>query len=291
MMIVAVTGGIGSGKSTVSALLVARGGLLVDSDLVAREVVAPGSDGLAAIAECFGASVISPDGSLNRPAMASIVFSDPTARALLNDITHPLIRRRFAEVVQSAPADALIINDIPLLNSVQGAAGFALVIGVGADAERRISRLIGRGLSETDARSRMGAQITDHERRLLADHWLDNDGTPEEIRAQVDDLWRSRLSVMNDNLLHQRPAAASGFPPAAPALTQARIRLAAAGAGVDVTDVTCSSRALTAVTVGDPGRDALTSSMHRAGFVRLSTVLFGSADPAQPWQVTFDLAR
>lgn len=287
MLIVAVTGGIGSGKSTVSGYLVQKGALLVDSDLVAREVVAPGSEGLAAIAERFGASVLSPDGSLDRPAMAAIVFSDPTARATLNGITHPLVRRRFAEVVESAPADALIVNDIPLLTTVEAAAGFALVIGVGAETELRVSRLIARGLSEADARSRIATQITDDERRLLADHWLDNNGTEADLGAQVDDLWSGRLSVMNLNLIQIRPATPSGSSSGEPTLAIARIRQATLAAGLEVGEVVAKADILTVVAAGDPGRTELTASMHRAGFVRQSATSFAAADPLQPWQGNF----
>ncbi len=278
MLIIAVTGGIGSGKSTVSGQLAGRGGLLVDSDQVAREVVAAGSEGLAAIADRFGPSVILPTGSLNRPAMAALVFSDPDARAALNGITHPLVRRRFNEVVESAPADALIVNDIPLLISVQVAAGFALVVGVGADAELRITRLVDRGLVEADARARMTAQIGDDERRRLTDHWLDNNGSPAELAAQVDQLWVMRLSVMRQNLSQQRPAAGRGaVPPNIARLAEARIELAATTAGLTTNTLAQDGQGEWTVTVaGELRPERLRPAMLRAGYVHAGSAVGGN---------------
>lgn len=269
MLIIAVTGGIGSGKSTVSGQLAARGGLLVDSDQLAREVVAAGSEGLAAIADRFGPSVILPDGSLNRPAMAALAFSDPSARAALNGITHPLVRRRFDEVVESAPADALIVNDIPLLVSVEAAAGFALVVGVGADAELRITRLVNRGLADADARARMTAQIGDDERRRLTDHWLDNNGSAATLAAKVDRLWSTRLSVMHENLSQHRPAVGRGTaPPDIARLAEARIRRAATTAGLMAIGLTRDDHGVLTVTVeGELTPERLRPAMHRAGYV------------------------
>src|SRR4051794_31421440 len=127
MITVAVTGGIGSGKSTATAALRARGAVVVDSDVLAREVVAPGTPGLAAIAEAFGPGVITAEGALDRAALASVVFADPAARAVLEGITHPLVRAGFTEIRSRAPADAVVVNDIPLLTTMAAAAGFHLV--------------------------------------------------------------------------------------------------------------------------------------------------------------------
>ncbi len=199
MITVAVTGGIGSGKSTVSAALRDRGAVVVDSDQLAREVVAPGTPGLAAIAKAFGAGMITADGSLNRAALASVVFSDPAARAVLEGITHPLVRAGFAQIQRQAPADAVVVNDIPLLTTMSAAAGFHLVIGVRADAELRVQRLVGRGLSEADARARMAAQLSDDERRPLCDVVLVNHGGPDDLVAEVDRLWAQRLLPFERN--------------------------------------------------------------------------------------------
>ncbi len=193
MLRVAVTGGIGSGKSTVSARLAERGAVVVDSDGLAREVVAVGTPGLAAVAERFGPGVLAADGSLNRPALAAIVFSDPDARRALEGITHPRVRARFDVLAAAAPPDAVVVNDIPLLVAMPVAASFHLVIGVGADSELRVRRLIGRGLAETDARARIAAQIDDDARRPLTDEWLDNSGTTDGLRDLVDQLWDERL--------------------------------------------------------------------------------------------------
>jgi dephospho-CoA kinase len=190
MITVAVTGGIGSGKSTVSGALGDRGAVVVDSDQLARQVVAPGTPGLAAIADAFGAGMIGSDGALDRAALASVVFADPDARKVLEGITHPLVRARFGEIQRQAPPDAVVVNDIPLLTTLAAAAAFHLVVGVRADPELRVQRLIARGLNESDARARMAAQASDEERAAAADVILDNGGTIEELEAQVDRLWR-----------------------------------------------------------------------------------------------------
>lgn len=199
MITVAVTGGIGSGKSTVSSALAERGAVVIDSDQLARQVVAPGSPGLAAIAEAFGPDVIDEQGALARPALAAIVFSDPAARAVLEGITHPLVRAAFAERQQAAAADAVVVNDIPILTTLAVAAGFALVIGVQVEQELRVSRLIGRGMTESDARARIGSQITDIERAALCDVLLNNDGERSALMAQIDGLWDERLIPFEEN--------------------------------------------------------------------------------------------
>src|SRR5664279_1410838 len=161
MLTVAVTGGIGSGKSTVSTALAELGAIVVDSDVLAREVVAPGTPGLAAIAAAFGADLIGADGALDRAGLAGIVFADPAARARLEGITHPLVRARAAQIQREAPVDAVVVNDIPILTTLAVAATFHLVVGVRAAEDVRVARLVGRGLAEPDARSRIASQITD----------------------------------------------------------------------------------------------------------------------------------
>jgi dephospho-CoA kinase len=191
---IGLTGGIGSGKSTVSELLAARGAVIVDADRIAREVVEPGTPGLAAVVEAFGEQVLAADGSLDRPALAAVVFSDPAARARLDAIVHPLVRRRSAELVAAAPAGAVVVNDVPLLVETGQAASFDVVLVVEADPETRVARLVQRGLTEDDARARIASQATDEQRRAVADVVLDNSGTPEELAEQVDRFWAERVA-------------------------------------------------------------------------------------------------
>jgi dephospho-CoA kinase len=190
---IGLTGGIGSGKSTVSALLAARGAVIVDADRIAREVVEPGTPGLAQVAEAFGDGVLTADGSLDRPALATVVFSDPEARRRLDGIVHPLVRARAAELAAAAPPDAVLVNDVPLLVETGQASSYDLVLVVEADAATRVSRLVERGLTVEDARARIAAQATDEQRRAVADVLLDNSGSPEQLAEQVDRFWAERV--------------------------------------------------------------------------------------------------
>lgn len=199
MITIAVTGGIGSGKSTVAAALRDLGAVVIDSDVLAKEVVAPGSPGLAAVAAEFGTTVIAADGSLDRAALAAVVFSDHGARARLEGITHPLVRARFAQLRDAAAPDAVVVNDIPLLTTTAAAAGFHLVVGVRADPEIRVRRLIARGLAEQDARARMAAQLSDDERADLCDVMLVNHGEPADLTDSVRRLWTERLLPFEEN--------------------------------------------------------------------------------------------
>jgi dephospho-CoA kinase len=191
---IGLTGGIGSGKSVVSQLLVRRGAVLVDADVLAREVVAVGTPGLAAVVEAFGESVLAADGSLDRPALAAVVFADPEARRRLDGIVHPLVRRRAAELVAAAAPDAVVVQDVPLLVETGQAASYDLVLVVEADLETRVARLVQRGLAEDDARARIAAQATDEQRRAVADVVLDNSGTLEQLAEQVDRFWAERVA-------------------------------------------------------------------------------------------------
>ncbi|MGY1689663.1 dephospho-CoA kinase [Geodermatophilus sp. SYSU D01105] len=194
MLRIGLTGGIGSGKSTVAGLLAARGARIVDADRIAREVVAPGTAGLSAVVDAFGPGVLTAEGALDRPALAAIVFADPQARARLDGIVHPLVRARAAELVAEAPADAVVVQDVPLLVETGQAASYDLVLVVEADLETRVRRLLQRGLGEDDARARIAAQATDEQRRAVADVVLDNSGTPEDLEAQVDRFWAERVA-------------------------------------------------------------------------------------------------
>ncbi|GAA2774300.1 dephospho-CoA kinase [Saccharopolyspora taberi] len=200
MLLLGLSGGIGSGKSTVARRLEELGATIIDSDVLAREVVAPGTDGLAALVERFGPDVLDADGSLDRPAMARKVFGDDEARAALNAIVHPRVAARSDELMAQAAADAIVVRDVPLLVELGFAPQFHLVVIVDAPVEERVRRLVGRGLEESDARARIRAQATDEQRREVADVWLDNSGPVEDVLARVDALWRDRLVPFEDNL-------------------------------------------------------------------------------------------
>src|SRR5690606_10456674 len=178
-------------------------------------VVAPGTEGLAAVREAFGVTVVGPDGALDRPALAGIVFADPDARQRLEAITHPLVRARVADLVRQAPADAVVVNDIPLLRDLPAAAGYQLVVGVFVETEERVARLIRRGHTEADARARLAAQIDDEQRRPLCDAVLHNDGGEAELGSAVEQLWSQRLVPFRENLAAGRPGPVVGVDRAA----------------------------------------------------------------------------
>ena len=195
MQLIGLTGGIASGKSTVSARLAALGAVVVDADVLAREVVEPGTPGLAAIKEQFGSSVIAADGSLNRPALGAIIFADAAKREQLNAITHPAIWKRGQEIFAAAEAadpDVVIVYDVPLLAEASGdrPMKFDLIVVVDAPIETRVDRMVSlRGMSRDEAESRLKAQAADADRLKLADVIIDAGGTLEHTLAQVDDLW------------------------------------------------------------------------------------------------------
>ncbi|GAA3233501.1 dephospho-CoA kinase [Actinocorallia longicatena] len=190
MLKVGLTGGIGSGKSEVSRGLVARGAVLIDSDAMAREVVEPGTPGLAAIVEEFGPGVLRADGALDREKLGSIVFSDPEKLAALNGITHPLIGARGQELLAAAPEGSIVVYDVPLLAENRLKPLYDLVVVVDAPVETQLDRLTSqRGMTEEAAGARIAAQATREERRAIADHVIDNSGTLEELHAHIDALW------------------------------------------------------------------------------------------------------
>ncbi|CAM5341438.1 dephospho-CoA kinase [Streptomyces viridochromogenes] len=190
MLKVGLTGGIGAGKSEVSRLLVEHGAVLIDADRIAREVVAPGTPGLAAVVEAFGEDVLAADGSLDRPKLGSIVFADPERLAVLNSIVHPLVGARSRELEEAAAADAVVVHDVPLLTENGLAPLYDLVIVVDAGPATQLDRLIRlRGMTEEDARARMAAQATREQRRAIADIVIDNDVPLEELRRRVKDVW------------------------------------------------------------------------------------------------------
>ncbi|MDY6995559.1 MAG: dephospho-CoA kinase [Actinomycetota bacterium] len=209
MLRIGLTGGIGAGKSTVSATFSDLGGIVVDGDVIAREVVEPGTEGLARLVEAFGDGILAHDGALDRPALAAIAFSDDDKRATLNGIVHPLVAHRRSELIEAAHHDAVIVEDIPLLVESQMAPMFPLVVIVHADAEVRVQRLIEyRGFTEQDARARIAAQATEEQRRAVADVWLDNSGSAGQLVEQARGLWHSRIQPFAQNLQAGRPAQA-----------------------------------------------------------------------------------
>lgn len=193
MIRVGLTGGIASGKSEALRRLAELGAVVVDHDLLAREAVAPGTVGLERLVEEFGPGVLSASGELDRPALSRIVFADEGARARLNAVVHPEVRRLAAErdaAAATAGAGAVVVHDIPLLVEVGLAGTFHLVVVVDAPVELRLRRLVeGRGMSEEEARARVAAQADDATRLAAADVVLDGSGTVAELRAQVDALW------------------------------------------------------------------------------------------------------
>lgn len=207
MLRVGLSGGIGSGKSTVARLLGGHGAVVIDADVLAREVVAPGSPALAEVGQRFGPGVLTAAGGLDRAALAAVVFADEASRRDLELITHPRIAARTAELVAAAPADAVVVHDVPLLVEKRMGAGYHLVVVVGADDATRLARLTGlRGMDPAEGRRRMASQASDVERRAAADVWLDNSGSPAQLAAAVARLWEERLVPFERNVRHGIPA-------------------------------------------------------------------------------------
>jgi dephospho-CoA kinase len=191
---VGLTGGVGAGKSAVSALLAGHGATVVDADAIAREVIEPGTAGYDAVVARFGPAVVAADGSLDRAAIAEIVFADEAARNDLNAIVHPLVGRRSAQLLVAVPEHAIVVYDVPLLVEGGLAAGFDVVVVVEAAEATRLARLAQRGLPESQARARMAAQAGDDERRAVAHEVINNDGTREALADEVRELWQRLLA-------------------------------------------------------------------------------------------------
>jgi dephospho-CoA kinase len=187
---IGLTGGIGSGKSTVAARFAELGALIVDADVIAREVVAPGTTGLAAVVDRFGRDVLLPDGELDRPKLGRLVFADKVALADLNAIVHPLVAARTAELMATAAEHAVVVYDVPLLVENRLQDGFDAVVVVQAPLELRLQRLEGRGMDAETAQARVAQQASDEQRRAVATILLDNAGSREELLAQVDAAWQ-----------------------------------------------------------------------------------------------------
>ncbi len=197
MIRVGLTGGIGSGKSTVSRLLASYGAVVVDADLVAREVVEPGTPGLAAVVEAFGTAVLLPTGALDRNALGKVVFGDAAARARLSGILHPLIGERSGELMEAASASGapMLVHDVPLLVESSLQSRYDVVVVVDASPAVQLDRLVRlRGMSSVDAQARIAAQASREDRLAAATVVLDNDGTVEELTGQVQALWADLLA-------------------------------------------------------------------------------------------------
>lgn len=196
MYLIGLTGGIGSGKSTVSRLLASWGAVVVDADQVAREVVAPGTPGLQRVAEAFGDRVLLPDGTLDRPALGQRVFGHPEALARLNAIVHPLVAERTVQLFAEArdTGGTVLVHDVPLLVDNGLADRYEAVVVVAATAATQLRRLVElRGMSEADARARIDAQATLADRLAVATHVVRNDGSVEDLEPQVRAVWDDLL--------------------------------------------------------------------------------------------------
>ncbi|MDT7769611.1 MAG: dephospho-CoA kinase [Mycobacterium sp.] len=201
MLRIGLTGGIGAGKSTVSATFSQRGGVIVDGDVISREVVEPGTEGLAALVDAFGDDILLADGALDRPALAAKAFSSDESRKTLNGIVHPLVGKRRSEIIAAVPEDSVVVEDIPLLVESGMAPLFPLVVVVYADAELRVKRLVEhRGMTEADARARIAAQADDAQRRAVADVWLDNSGSSEALVERAREVWDQRITPFARNV-------------------------------------------------------------------------------------------
>ncbi|MGO3328090.1 dephospho-CoA kinase [Gordonia sp. (in: high G+C Gram-positive bacteria)] len=205
MIRIGLTGGIGAGKSTVAQTFIAHGAYHIDADKIAREVVARGTPGLAQLVEAFGEDVLTADGGLDRPALAAKAFVSDDSRKLLNSITHPLIGARTQELTDAAPDDAIVLHDVPLLVEGHMAPFYHLVVVVHADEDIRLRRLVElRGMDAADAEQRIAAQATDEQRHAVADIWLDNSGTPDELADAALAVWERRIVPFRDNVSARR---------------------------------------------------------------------------------------
>jgi dephospho-CoA kinase len=292
MLRIGLSGGIGAGKSTVSATFAKCGGVIVDGDVIAREVVEPGTEGLAKLVDAFGDDILLPDGALDRPALAAKAFADEQKRETLNGIVHPLVARRRSEIIASVSESAenvvVVVEDIPLLVESGMAPLFPLVVIVNADPELRVKRLIKRGMTESDARARIAAQATEEQRRAVADVWLDNSASEGDLVERARDLWYQRILPFAHNLQDQRtvraPYVLVPYDPTWPeqaARIVARLRTACghhavrvdhigstAVPGLDAKDVIDVQVTVRSLEVADEIADALTA----AGYPRIAAI-------------------
>ena len=197
MLLVALTGGIGSGTSTVAELLAAHGASVLDADAVARSVVEPGRPALQALVERFGEGILHPDGSLDRAALAAVAFVEDESRHALEAITHPVIVAEMNQRIAEQPADGIVVLEIQLLAETwdQRIRDYDAVVAVEAPEELRLERAVERGMSREDVERRLAAQATDEDRRRIATHVVGNAGTLDELAGSVDLLWRDLLTL------------------------------------------------------------------------------------------------
>ena len=196
---VGLTGGIASGKSTVAAMLAELGAVHIDADVLAREVVAKGTPGLRAVVAEFGDSLLGPEGELDRPAMGRLVFNDAGARKRLEAIVHPLVFERIVELEEEAPADAVVVHDIPLLAENGRGGDFDAVVVVDAPHELQVERMTrDRGWTVEEAESRIAAQASREDRRAIATHVIENTGTREDLRKRVAEVFAEVAALAND---------------------------------------------------------------------------------------------
>jgi dephospho-CoA kinase len=288
MLRIGLTGGIGAGKSAVATTFADCGGVVVDADVIAREVVEPGTEGLAALVEAFGNDILSAD-ALDRPALAAKAFKDDDARNTLNGIVHPLVGKRREEIIAAVPADAVVVEDIPLLVESGMAPLFPLVVVVYADVEVRMRRLVEhRGMTEADARARIAAQASDDQRRAVADVWLQNLGSLQSLAEQAGDVWNHRITPFARNLIaHQVVRTVPQLTPADPTWPDQARRIAAriatacgararrvdhvgstAIAGLDAKDAIDIQVTVESITAADEISDSLLS----AGYPRIDRI-------------------
>src|ERR1700742_2267448 len=318
MLRIGLTGGIGAGKSALSSTFEKYGAIIVDGDVIAREVVQPGTEGLASLVEAFGSDILLPDGSLDRPELAAKAFRDDEERQKLNGIVHPLVGKRRQEIISAVAEDAVVVEDIPLLVESGMAPMFPLVVIVYADVEVRVRRLVEqRGMPEEDARARVAAQASDEQRRAVADIWLDNSGSSEDLVQRAHDVWNNRILPFAHNLdVGQVARAPARLVPADPTWPDPALRI------VTRLKTACGHRALRVDHIGStavPGlpakdvidiqvtvesltvADELAEPLLAAGYPRLDhitedvakteeTALWGkrihaSADPGRPTNV------
>lgn len=299
MLRIGLTGGIGAGKSEAARRLAGHGAVVIDADQLAREVVAPGTDGLREVVEAFGSSVLDADGALDRAALAAAIFDDEPSRRRLEAIIHPRVRARTAALTEAAPPDAVVVNDVPLLVEAGLAATYHLVVVVEASESTRVGRLVrDRDMTEQQARSRIRSQADDALRRAAADVMLRNDGDRARLHAEVDALWRDRLVGYEENLRLRRPARRGEqlrivpYDPTWPEQYErlaARIRHATGGLRVDhvgstaVPGLAAKDVIDIQLTVADLAMaEAVADGLAQAGFPRMPGSWFDSAKPDAP---------
>lgn len=294
MLHVGLTGGIASGKSTVAAILRELGAVVLDADAIAREVVEAGTPGLATVVSTFGQQLLRPDGSLDRAALAGLVFDDAEALRTLNAIVHPLVREETAARVARLPQEGIVVHDVPLIVENRMSDQYHLVIVVAASEAVRLQRAVARGLTEPEATARIAAQADDVARHRAADVWVENEGTEDDLRSAVELVWHDRIVPFAENLRTGRWAepveAPDGarphraMPEAADRLI-ARLARAAGAALTDLRHVSGTDEPSTAVVEirgNAAAADLPARTLLDAGFVKVRDRVFANADPGRP---------